>query len=173
MISEPMVRSAQTVHRSCVKISTISKRIKTSFHLSFVTYVYHRVRPKRYLSMWYVWRKPCTYLAQTLTPSPNRPIEIRHDPSHLGVPLGASKTISEPMVRLAHTVHLSYINTNTISKWTERDPHDPRHLGVPSGASKTISEPMVRLAQTVHRSCVKISTISKRTKTSFHLSFLT
>jgi hypothetical protein len=37
MISEPMVWSAQTVHLSCVKISTISKRAETSFHLSLVT----------------------------------------------------------------------------------------------------------------------------------------
>ena len=45
--------------------------------------------------------------------------EILHDPHHLGVALGASKMISEPMVRLAETVHLSYTKTNTISKWTE------------------------------------------------------
>ena len=109
MISEPMVPSTQTVHRSSVKISTISKWTKTSFQLNFVSYEYHRVRPKRYLILWYVWRKPCTYLSLTLTPSPNEPNEIPHDPHHLGVPLGASKTISEPMVRLAQTVHLSYI----------------------------------------------------------------
>ena len=121
IISEPMVCSAQTVHGSCVKIRTISKRTKTSFQLSFVTLEYHRVRPKRYLSLWYVWRKPCTYLALTLTPSPNGPNEIPHDPRHLGVPSGASKMISEPMVCLAQTVHLSCTNTNTISKRTERD----------------------------------------------------
>ena len=57
--------------------------------------------------------KPCTYLTPTLTPSPNGPNQIPHDPHHLGVPSGASKTISEPMVRLAQTVHISYINTNT------------------------------------------------------------
>ena len=77
------------------------------------------------------------------------------------------------MVRLAQTVHLSYINTNTISKRTDEIPHDPRHLGVPSGASKTISERMVRSAQTVHRSYGKINIISKQTKTSFQLSFIT
>jgi hypothetical protein len=37
MISEPMVRSAQTMQLSCVKISTISKQTKTSIHLSLVT----------------------------------------------------------------------------------------------------------------------------------------
>ena len=120
-IFEPMVRSAQTVHPSCVKISTIYKRTKTSLQLSLVTEEYHRVRPKRYLSLWYIWSKPCTYLALTLTPSPNGPNEIPHDPRQLGVPSGASKTISKPMLRLAQIVLLSYINTNSISKRTERD----------------------------------------------------
>ena len=78
------------------------------------------MRPKPYLSLWYIWRKPCTYLTLTLTPSPNGPNEIPLDPRHLGVPSGASKMIFEPMVRLAQTVHISYINTNTISKQTER-----------------------------------------------------
>ena len=107
--------------------------------------------------------KLCTYLTPTLTPSPNGPNEIPHDPHHLGVPSGASKMISEPMVRLAQTVHISYINTNTISKWNEI-PQDPCHLGVPSGVSKTISEPMVRLAQTVHPSYFNTNTMSKWTE---------
>ena len=77
-ISELVVPSAQTVHRSCIKISTISQWTKTRFQLSFVTYEYHRVRPKRYLSLW-------------------------------------------PIIRLVQTMHLSSINTNTISKRTERD----------------------------------------------------
>jgi hypothetical protein len=34
MISKPMVLLAKTVHLSWVKISTISKRIEMSFHLS-------------------------------------------------------------------------------------------------------------------------------------------
>jgi hypothetical protein len=33
----------------------------------------HRMHPKRFLSLWYVWRKPCRYLAPTQTLSPNRP----------------------------------------------------------------------------------------------------
>ena len=66
--------------------------------------------------------------------------EIPHDPRHLGVPSGAYKMISEPMISLAQTVHLSCVRIST----------KPPHLGVPSGASKTISEPMVCLAQTVH-----------------------
>jgi hypothetical protein len=73
MISEPMVRSQQTVHLSCVKVTTLSKRTESSFHLSLVTMKYHWVRPKWFLSLWYVYRKLCTCLAPTLTLSPNGP----------------------------------------------------------------------------------------------------
>ena len=48
----------------------------------------------------YVWRKPCTYLALTLTQSSNGVNEIPHDPCHLGVPSGASKMIFEPICKL-------------------------------------------------------------------------
>jgi hypothetical protein len=44
--------------------------------------------------------------------------EILYDPRHLGVPSGASKMISEAMVRIVQTVDLSCTETNTISKWT-------------------------------------------------------
>jgi hypothetical protein len=37
MISVAMERSAQTIHLSCVKISTISERTESSFLLSLVT----------------------------------------------------------------------------------------------------------------------------------------
>ena len=73
---------------------------------------------------------------------------IPHDPHHLGVPLGASKTISEPMVRLAQNLCTYLTSTLTPSPNRPNEiTHDPRDLGVPSGASKTISEPMVRLAK--------------------------
>jgi hypothetical protein len=95
------------------------------------------------------------------------------EPHRLGVSSGASKMISEPMVRSAQTVH---IFTPTITQYPngpKRDSTGPTHLGVPSVASKTIFEPMVRLAQTAHLSCVKISTISKQTQTRFPLSLIT
>jgi hypothetical protein len=71
MILEPVVHSTQTMHLPYVKISTISKWTKMSIHLSLVTYEYHRVCPKRFLSQWYVWCKPWIYLALTPTLSPN------------------------------------------------------------------------------------------------------
>jgi hypothetical protein len=68
-ISKPMVRSTQTVDLSCVMISTISKRTE----MNLVTSEYHRVRPKLLVNLWHICRKQCTYLALTLTPSPNGP----------------------------------------------------------------------------------------------------
>jgi hypothetical protein len=71
MISELTVRSVQTVHQSWSKISPVSKQTETSFHLSLVTWEYHPVHPKWFLRLWYIWCKPCTYLALKLTLSPN------------------------------------------------------------------------------------------------------
>jgi hypothetical protein len=45
--------------------------------------------------------------------------EILHDPRPQGVPSGASKSVSEDMVRLVQTMDLSCIDTNTISKRTK------------------------------------------------------
>jgi hypothetical protein len=45
--------------------------------------------------------------------------EIPQDPCHLVIPSSASKTFSKPTVCLAQTVHLSYTDTSTISKWTK------------------------------------------------------
>jgi hypothetical protein len=120
---EPIVRSAQTMHISCAKNSTISSRTELNFHLSLVTYEYHRVRPKQFLSLCYVWHELCPYLAPTLTLSQNGQNEISHDARHLGVASGASKMIFEPMVCLAQTVHLSCLMICNISKQTEMSFH--------------------------------------------------
>jgi hypothetical protein len=123
MISEPMVRSAQIVHLSCVKISTISKQTELSFHLSLVT-EYHLVCPKRLLKLWYVWRKPCTYLTtDTNSVSKWTETKFHKDPRHLEVPSGVSRTISEPTVRSAQTINPSCVKISTISKQTESSFH--------------------------------------------------
>jgi hypothetical protein len=46
--------------------------------------------------------------------------ELPFEPRHLGVPSGASKTLSEAMVHLAQTVHLPCTETNTVSERTKR-----------------------------------------------------
>jgi hypothetical protein len=43
LISEHMVRSKQTMHLSCIKISTISKQNGPSFHLSLFTFEYQQI----------------------------------------------------------------------------------------------------------------------------------
>ena len=98
--------------------------------------------------------------------------EISHDPRHLGAPSGASKMISEPMVRSMQTVHLCCVKICTISKQAELLV-EPRHLGVPSGASKTISESMVHLVQTIHQSRTDTSTVPKRRELTFHMTHIT
>ena len=95
--------------------------------------------------------------------------KIPLEPRHLGVPSGASKMISELMVRLAQTVHISCTNTNTIQTDRNEIPLERRHLGVPSRASKTISKPIVCLAQTEHLS----NTVSKWTEMRFHMTHVT
>ena len=99
--------------------------------------------------------------------------ELPLEPRHLGVPSSASNMISQPVVCLVPTKHLSCTDTNSLQTDQNEIPHDPRHLGVPFGASKMIYEPMVCSAQTMHLSCVKISNISKQIEMSFHLSLIT
>jgi hypothetical protein len=51
---------------SCIDANTISKWTKTRFHMTHVTFEFHWVRPKWFLSLWYVRRKPQTFLASRL-----------------------------------------------------------------------------------------------------------
>jgi hypothetical protein len=104
MISESMVCLAQTVHQSDLKL-TVFKRTKTSFHFSLITPKYHPVHPKQFLSLWYVWRKQCTYHALKLTLYPKGP---NGDSTW---PTSARSSI--------RSVDVPCTETNTISKWTE------------------------------------------------------
>ena len=132
------------------------------------------MRPKRLLSLWYVWLKPLTYLALTLTPSPNRPKQDSTRPTSPRSSIGCVQTYFHAYGTFdAKRATILYRRQHCLKTDQNEISNDPRHLGVPSGASKMISEPMVRLAQTSHLSCVKISTISKQTETSFHLSHVT
>jgi hypothetical protein len=169
-----MVRLAQTVHLYCTKISTISKQTKMSFHLTLVTWEYHRVCPKWFMSLWYVWQKPCPYLAPTLIVSPNRPKRDSTWPTSPRSSIGCVQNDFWAYGRFG-TNHAPILHGNWHCLQMDRHEitYDPHHLEVPSGASKMISEPMVCLAQTVHLPCDKIATISKWTETSFHLSLIT
>jgi hypothetical protein len=106
-ISKPTVCLVQTVHLSCKDTNTISKRNKTRFHMTQVTFWYHRVRPKWFL----------------------RISELPLEPYYLGVQPVASITISEPMINLRKTVHLSCTDTTLSPNGPKRDstwPTSPR-----------------------------------------------
>jgi hypothetical protein len=49
-ISMPMVCSVQTVLQPCTDTNTISKWTKTRFHTTNVTYEFHQVRPKLFMT---------------------------------------------------------------------------------------------------------------------------
>jgi hypothetical protein len=119
MISMPMVCSVQTVHLSCTDTNTVCKRTKMRFHTTHITYKFHRVRPKLFMSLWYVQFKPCTYLVSRLALSPNWPNRAPPDAHHLGVPSFASKMIYEPMVHLMQNKHQSCTDASTVSKLIE------------------------------------------------------
>jgi hypothetical protein len=73
-ISEPITRSVQTVHLSCIDINTVSKWTDMNFNMIHFMYMYHRVCLKWFLSLWYIWRNPCSDLASRLALSPNGPM---------------------------------------------------------------------------------------------------
>jgi hypothetical protein len=88
--------------------------------------------------------------------------------------LGASKMISETMVRSMKTMHLSSVMICTISEKDRNElPLEPHHLVEASSASKMISKPMVRLAQTIHLSCPDTNTVSKQKEERFHMTHTT
>jgi hypothetical protein len=118
-ITVPMIHLAQAFHLSCTNTNTVSKWTKTRFDMTYITWGFHRVRPKWFLSLWYVRHKQCSYLASRLAPFQMDRNALPLEPHHLRVPSGASKMISEPMVCLAQTVHLSCTDINTVFKWTE------------------------------------------------------
>ena len=68
-----VTRLVQTVHLSCTDTNTVSERNKKRFHMTHVTKKFHRVRPKWFSSLWYVWCKLCTYLPSRLALFPIGP----------------------------------------------------------------------------------------------------
>jgi hypothetical protein len=118
MITGPLVHSAQTVHLSCIKIWT-----ESSFHLCLVTRSTIRCIKNDFWAYgtFGANRAPILHWhCKCLQTDRN---EIPHDPHHLGVPSGASKMISEPMVCSAQTVHLSCIKISTVYKQTQSSFH--------------------------------------------------
>jgi hypothetical protein len=127
-IFELTVHSAQTVQLWWIKISTVSKCTETRFHSSLVTHEYLSVHLKQFLSLWYVWGKPCTYHAPKPTLSPKGP---KGDSTW---PMSPRSSIG--CVQNDFWGYGTFgANHAPILHWNER-PFEPRHPRVPSGASK-------------------------------------
>jgi hypothetical protein len=87
--------------------------------MTYVTKEFHRVRQKWFLSLWYVRRKPCTYLASRLALFPNGPkwasswaSSLRSTTGYVQNNFWAYTTFSANHAPIFH-------NTNTVSKRTK------------------------------------------------------
>jgi hypothetical protein len=157
---------AKLVQLSCNCTNTIPKWTKMRFQ-------FHRVRPKQFLSLWYVWRKPCTYLASRLALSPNGPKWVSTSATSPRSTIGCIKIISKPMVLwrksctyLAPTLTLPPNGPKWYSTW-------PTSLRNSIGCVQNDFQAYGRLAQTVHLSCTYTNTVSKWTKMRFHTTHVT
>jgi hypothetical protein len=123
MIYEPMVCLAQTVHQSYANTNIVSTWTETRFHLSLVTKVYHRVRPKWFMSLWYVGCKSFTLTlslnglkwASTWASSPRISIWCVQNDFLSNGTLGENRA---PILRETRTMS-KWTNTNTVPKWTK------------------------------------------------------
>jgi hypothetical protein len=143
-----MVCLAQTVHLSCTDNNTVSKQTEMRFHMTHVTLEHQRVCPKRFLSLCYVRREPCTYLASKLALSPNEPKQA------FSWALSPSSTIGCVQNNLwaygmfgANCAPILHRYIHCLQTDRNMIPRDPHYLGVTSGASKIIFERMVHLAK--------------------------
>jgi hypothetical protein len=115
-ISMPMVCLVQTVLQPCTNTNTTSKWTKMRFHTTHVTYEFHRVRLKLFMTYGTLNANRARIFCRIVSKWTE---QISTRPSSPRTTLGASKTICEPMVRLTQTEHLSCTNANTVSKQIE------------------------------------------------------
>ena len=119
MIPEPMVCFAQTVHLSCTDTNTTSKWTETRFDMTHITQKFIGCIQNDFRAYRTFSANLSPILCQDQHYLQIDRNELPLEPHHLGVPSRASKTISDPMVCLAQTMHLSCTDNNTVSKRTE------------------------------------------------------
>jgi hypothetical protein len=148
------------MHLSCTDTNTVSKHTEMRFHITHITEEFHRVRPKWFLSLWYIRPKPCTYLALGLAISPNR---LNRASTRASSPRNTIRCVkkwfqSVWFVWCKPCTYLVPILTLSLNgpKWDSTWPTSPR---CSISCVQMIFEPLVRSAQTMHVSCIKISTL--------------
>jgi hypothetical protein len=118
-ISVHVVHSAQTMHLSCVKISTISNELNEASTWALSPRSTIRCVQNDFWAdgMFSTNRAPIFNRHQNYLQMDQS--KIPHDPRHFGVPSGASKMISEAVVRSAQIVHLPCVKISAIFEWSE------------------------------------------------------
>jgi hypothetical protein len=138
-IFEPMARSTQTVHLSCVKISNTSKWAEMTFPWAMSPRSTIKCVQNNFLGRWYVWRKPWTHLALTITLSPKRKKWDHTWPTSARSSIGCAQNDIRAYVTFnANRSPVTCEDEHSLqTDWNELS-LVPRHLGVPSAASKMI-----------------------------------
>jgi hypothetical protein len=103
----------QTVLQPCTDTNTISKWTKTRFHMTHVTYEFHWVHLKQFMTYGTFNTNRAPIFCSTIS---KRTKQISTRPSSPRSTAGASKTIYGPMVHLMQTELLSCNDANTVSK---------------------------------------------------------
>jgi hypothetical protein len=100
----------------CTNTNTNCKWTKTRFHTTHVTYEFHQVCPKLFMTYGTFNADHAPIFCSTISKWTK---QISTRPSSPRSNAGASKMIYEPMVGLTQTVHLSCTDANTVSKQIE------------------------------------------------------
>jgi hypothetical protein len=183
MISKPMVHLVQSVHLSCIqndfranciKISIISNRTETIFHLSpshlGVPSSACKTISEAMVRLAQAMDLSCTDTNtisnrqkwdSTWLTSPSSSMRCTQNDFWANGTFGANRASI-----LNQDWHYLHMDRNELL-------FEPCHLGVPSGASKMNYEPVVRLVETVHLSCTETNIVSKRTETRFYMTQVT
>jgi hypothetical protein len=173
MFSEPMVRSTQTLHLSCIKISTISNELtQASTWASSPRSTIGCVQSdSRAYGMFSTIRAPILHRHQHYLQMDQN--EILHDSCHLRVLSRASKAISKNLVCSSQTMHLSCVKISTISN--ELNQASTWALSPRSTIGRVQNDFWAYgMFSTNHAPILnRHNTISKWTKTRFHLTHIT
>jgi hypothetical protein len=119
-VYEAMVHLVQTIDLSCTETNTISKWTETRFYMTHIPLGYHPGRPKQFMRLWYIWCKPCTYLALKLTLSPNGPKQASIWATSPRSTIRCIQNNFWAYDTFGQTMHLPCIETNAVSERTKR-----------------------------------------------------
>jgi hypothetical protein len=112
---------------------------------------FHQVLPKIFQCPWYIWHKPCTYLAPRLELSPNKLQQASTWPTSPRSSIGCTQKNFWAYCMFGAS-HAPILHGDSHYLQTDQNElvFDPRHQDGPSSEAKKISMPVVYSAQIVH-----------------------